>query len=133
LVKIIEKSFRMLKKNSKRQTRNRFDSRLRAQNLAQLINEKKGEDIVIFDLKNLSPITDYFVIANGLSDIHIRAIADHLMEYEKPDHVEGLEATSWILLDFFDVIVHVFSKETRQFYGLERLWGDAQIIEIKDD
>ena len=105
----------------------------RAKTLARLIDEKKGEEIIIFDLKGLSPITDYFVIANGLSDIHIRTIANYLMEYEKPHHVEGLEAASWALLDFFDVIVHLFLKETREFYGLERLWGDAPIIEQKND
>lgn len=98
-----------------------------------MIDQKKGEDIVIYDLRNLSPITDYFIISTGLSDVHVKTIAEHIMEQERPQHAEGLEAASWVLLDFIDVIVHVFSKETREFYGLERLWGDAPIVEYRSD
>jgi len=123
----------MSKRNSNIQLKSTADSQLLAKTLARLIDNKKGEEIVIFDLKEISPITDYFVIANGLSDIHMRTIADYLLEHEKPDHVEGLEAASWVLLDFIDVIVHLFSKETREFYGLELLWGDAPKIEFKND
>lgn len=133
MVKIMNKSSLMSKKSSSIERKKVLDSASRAKALAHLIDEKKGMEIVIFDLKNLSPITDYFVIANGLSDIHIRTIGDYLIEYEKPDHVEGLEAGSWVLLDFFDVIVHLFLEETREFYGLERLWGDASRIKLKND
>ncbi|UCD05974.1 MAG: ribosome silencing factor [candidate division WOR-3 bacterium] len=101
--------------------------------LANMIDQKKGEDIIIFDLRNLSPITDYFVISTGLSDVHVRTIAEHIIEKESPQHVEGLEAASWVLLDFFDVIVHVFSTDAREFYGLERLWGDAPVVEYTSD
>ncbi len=101
-----------------------------AKALARIISEKKGEDIIIFDLKDISPITDYFVIATGLSDIHNKTIAEHLSEFEEPNHIEGLEGGGWILLDYIDVIVHIFSKEAREFYGLERLWGDAPQIKI---
>jgi len=104
-----------------------------AKNLASMIDQKKGEDIVIYDLRNLSPITDYFIISTGLSDVHVRTIAEYIMEQERPRHAEGLEAASWVLLDFFDVIVHVFSRDTREFYGLERLWGDAPIVEYRSD
>ena len=121
----------MLKKSSNLRTKKHPISEARANTLACMIDDKKGEEIVIFDLRDLSPITDYFVIANGLSEIHLRTIADHLMEIEKPDHVEGLTASSWVLLDFIDVIVHLFLEETREFYGLERLWGDAPIVKIK--
>uniref|UniRef100_A0A7C4X9U5 Ribosomal silencing factor RsfS n=1 Tax=candidate division WOR-3 bacterium TaxID=2052148 RepID=A0A7C4X9U5_UNCW3 len=107
----------MLKKSSK--------SRNLAKALARIISEKKGEEIVIFDLRGISPITDYFVIAQGLSEIHNRTIAQYLAEYEDPDHIEGMESGGWILLDYVDVIVHIFLKEVREFYGLERLWGDA--------
>ncbi|MEO0106872.1 MAG: ribosome silencing factor [candidate division WOR-3 bacterium] len=110
----------MSKKNS--------DSCSLAKTLARIINERKGEDIVIFDLRGISPITDYFVIANGLSEIHNRTIAQYLLEYENPEHVEGMEGGGWILLDYVDVIVHIFLKEVREFYGLERLWGDAPQI-----
>ena len=109
------------------------DSIALAKNLASMIDQKRGEDIVIFDLRNLSPITDYFIISTGLSDVHVRTIAEHIMEQERPQHAEGLEAASWVLLDFIDVIVHVFSKEAREFYGLERLWGDAPVVEYSSD
>ncbi|MCX7994540.1 MAG: ribosome silencing factor [candidate division WOR-3 bacterium] len=101
-----------------------------AKELARIISDKKGEDIVIFDLRDISPITDYFVIATGLSDIHNRTIAEHLSEFAEPDHIEGLEGGGWILLDYIDVVVHIFSRQTREFYGLERLWGDAPQIKI---
>jgi len=101
--------------------------------LARLIDEKKGQDIIIFDLKGISPITDYFVICTGLSEIHNRTIAESLIEYEKPTHTEGLESGNWVLIDFIDVIVHVFSDETRQFYGLGRLWGDAPQVRYDSD
>jgi len=121
----------MLKKSSNLRSKKHPISETQANTLARMIDDKNGEEIVIFDLRDLSPIADYFVIANGLSEIHLRTIADHLMEYEKPDHVEGLAASSWVLLDFIDVIVHLFLKETREFYGLERLWGDAPIVKLK--
>ncbi|UCD19564.1 MAG: ribosome silencing factor [candidate division WOR-3 bacterium] len=100
-----------------------------AKKLARIIDEKRGEEIIIFDLRGLSPITDHFVIATGLSEVHVKNIADHLMKKESPQHIEGLEASSWVLLDFIDVVVHVFSKDARDFYGLERLWGDAPTID----
>jgi|UniRef100_A0A7C6AEI2 ribosome-associated protein len=96
-----------------------------AKELARIISDKKGEDIIIFDLRDISPITDFFVIATGLSDIHNKTIAEYLSEFEKPEHIEGIEGGGWILIDYIDVIVHIFSKEAREFYGLERLWGDA--------
>lgn len=123
----------MSKRKSNNTIKRTSDPQFLAKTLARLIDSKKGEEIVIFDLRGISPITDYFVIANGLSDIHIRTIADYLLEYETPDHVEGLEAASWTLLDFIDVIVHLFLKESRDFYGLERLWGDAPRVEFQDD
>ncbi len=104
-----------------------------ARRLARMIDQKKGEGIVIFDLRGLSPITDHFVIATGLSDVHVKTIAEHIIEQERPQHKEGMEASSWVLLDFIDVIVHLFSKDAREFYGLERLWGDAPTVEYGND
>ena len=109
------------------------DSTTLAKDLAALIDQKKGEEIIIFDLRGLSPITDYFVIATGLSDVHTKTMANHIIEHKDPQHSEGLEAATWVLLDFIDVIVHLFSKEAREFYGLERLWGDAPRLEIQSD
>jgi ribosome-associated protein len=108
-------------------------SMLLAKTLALLIDQKKGEDIHVFDLRGLSPITDFFVIATGLSEVHTKTLASHIIENEKPQYIEGLEAASWVLLDFIDVIVHIFSKEAREFYGLERLWGDAPKLEVSAD
>lgn len=101
-----------------------------AKTLAQIISDRKGDDIIIFDLREISPITDFFVIATGLSSIHNKTIAEYLIEYKKPNHSEGMEEGNWVLLDYIDVIVHIFSKETRDFYGLERLWGDAPEVKI---
>jgi ribosome-associated protein len=104
-----------------------------ARKLAGIIDGKKGERVLIFDLRGTSPIADFFVIASGLSEIHNQTIARHLADMKKPDHVEGMEEGTWILLDYFDVIVHLFLKETREFYGLERLWGDVPRIALEND
>lgn len=122
----------MSKKNSENKGTS-TDSLTLAKNIASLIEQKKGEDILIFDLRGLSPITDFFVIATGLSEVHMKTLTSHIVEHEDPQHVEGLGAASWVLLDFFDVIVHIFSADARTFYGLERLWGDAPIIETAND
>lgn len=92
--------------------------------------EKKGENIVILDIRKLSSIADYFVIASGTSDRHVRAIAENVLDRLeqkkiKCTHVEGIQESRWVLLDFSDIIVHVFYPETRGFYNLERLWGEA--------
>lgn len=104
-----------------------------AKHLATMVDQKKGEDVLIFDLRELSPITDFFVVATALSDVHTKTIARHIIEQASPQHIEGLEAASWVLLDFFDVIVHIFSKDAREFYGLERLWGDAPRVNSDND
>lgn len=109
-----------------------------AHTIAKLILEKKGEKVVIQDLRKLTTITDFFVICNVEVDVQAKAIVEHIKDQLifqsiKPWHTEGSQANSWILLDFVDVVVHVFKKESRGFYGLERLWGDAPMTEIKDD
>jgi len=100
--------------------------------------EKKASEIVVLDLKKVVDVTDYFVIAQGFTDIHVRAVSQHLQEkleekYDlKPWHVEGFENGRWVLIDYVDFVVHVFQPETRQFYQLERLWADAGRFEIED-
>ncbi|MCC7417473.1 MAG: ribosome silencing factor [Acidobacteria bacterium] len=96
---------------------------------------KKATDLVVLDLRKAAGFTDYFVIGSGANPRQIRAIADAVMEAlaeagVKPAHVEGYQRAEWILLDYFDFIVHVFVQETRAFYGLERLWGSAERIEM---
>lgn len=105
------------------------NSEILAKKLAALIEEKKGGDVLVFDLRGLSPIADFFVIATALSDVHVKTIANHISERESPQHIEGLTAATWVLLDFIDVVVHIFSRDAREFYGLERLWGDAPRVE----
>ena len=101
----------------------------------QFLQSKKATDIVKMDLKELTDITDYFVICTAESNLHAEALCDAVIEeMEKvgypPWHVEGDNDRSWLLIDFVDVVVHIFQQDTRQFYALERLWGDARIEEV---
>jgi ribosome-associated protein len=108
-----------------------MDSRKLAQLCRDLADNKKAEDIVVLDLRKLSTVTDYFVIASGTSEPHLRAIIDELtgkLRHEhglKPRAVDGTAHTGWEVLDFFDVIVHVMRADVRERYDLESLWGDA--------
>ena len=98
-------------------------------------DDKKADDVVLLDLRKAAGFADYFLICSGGNPRQIRAIADAIMEAlaadgAKPAHVEGYQRSEWILLDYFDFIVHIFSPETRLFYSLERLWGNAERVEI---
>jgi ribosome-associated protein len=98
---------------------------------------KKAFDIVILDLKKLTSATDYFVICSADSDTQVKAIADSVQDGmeavgEHIWHQEGYHAMRWILLDYVDVVAHVFHKDERSFYNLDRLWGDAKRTEIQD-
>ena len=100
--------------------------------------DRKALDIVVLDLKGLSSLTDYFVICSGNSDTHVQGIAEIIEESldEKKVriwHREGEKRSTWILLDYIDVIVHIFTKEAREFYSLERLWGDAPKTEYGNE
>jgi ribosome-associated protein len=108
-----------------------------AKKIANKALEKKALDIKIFDLRKLTTVTDFFVIATGGSDTHVKAIANHVEEEMEKNgvrlwHKEGYKSLKWVLLDYVDVVVHIFQREAREFYGMERLWGDAKITEIKD-
>jgi len=97
--------------------------------------DKKAIELVVLDLRKASGFTDFFLICSGSNPRQIRAIADAIMEAlaaqgVKPAHIEGYDRSEWILLDYFDFIVHIFAPETRLFYGLERLWGSAERIEL---
>jgi ribosome-associated protein len=97
--------------------------------------DKKATDVVVLDLRKAAAFADYFLICSGANPRQIRAIADAIMEAlaldgVKPAHVEGYERSEWVLIDYFDFIVHVFAPETRRFYGLERLWGNAERIDL---
>lgn len=115
-----------------------MDSKKLAFKLAELALNKKAEDIKILDLRNITPIADFFVICTANSEPQVKAIANEILvgaknEGETVWHKEGTNMKSWVLLDFIDVVVHVFLRETRGFYSLEKLWGDAEITDITDE
>ena len=98
--------------------------------------DKKAEHTVVLDLTKASAFTDFFVICQGTNKRQVQAIADGVQEAiakkgHKPALVEGYERGEWILIDYFDFIFHVFMPATREFYGLEKLWGDAERIEVQ--
>ena len=105
--------------------------------ISEIIFTKKGFNVLKVDLRNLVTFTDYFVICSADSDTQVKAIADQIDKVLSDDgircwHREGLKALSWVLLDYVDVVVHIFKKEARDFYNLEKLWGDAPSELMKD-
>ncbi len=100
--------------------------------------DKQARDLVVLDLREVAGFTDFFVICSGQSQRQVKAIADAVEETlrkataTKPSHVEGYERADWVLLDYFDFIVHVFTPAMREFYGLERLWGSAPQIAVPE-
>jgi ribosome-associated protein len=101
--------------------------------------DKKAEDVVVLDLRRTGGFTDYFVICTGGNARQMNAIADSVQDTlrqslgERPALAEGVDKSEWILLDYFNFVVHIFSRECRAFYGLERLWGNAERHEITDE
>lgn len=104
---------------------------------AKALSSKKGLDIKVIKIEDISVLADYMVIATGTSSTQVKAMADNV-EYELDNagvsvsHIEGYRSNTWILMDYIDVIVHVFIDETREFYDLERLWKDGEEIDISD-
>jgi len=114
-----------------------LDSKKLAQFIARLSLEKKAEDVIIMDMRELTNISDFFVVCSGDSNVQIKAISDYVFDELKNNkvkiwHVEGKSAANWVLLDLVDVVLHIFKPETREFYGLEKLWGDAKIERMED-
>lgn len=106
-----------------------------AQRAAALALDTKANDVVLLGLKDVTDLTDFFVIASGTSDTHVRSIAEHVQQELKREgvtvaHVEGLTQGRWVLLDYVDFVVHVFHPTLRDFYQLERLWSDAEVIPV---
>jgi ribosome-associated protein len=100
--------------------------------------DKKALDVVVLDLRHTMAFTDFFLLCSGQNTRQVHAIADAVEEAlravkVRPNHVEGYDRGEWVLMDFFTFIVHVFTPQTRDFYSLERLWGDAERIEISDE
>ena len=103
--------------------------------LAALV-DRRAVDPIVLDMREITLITDYFLICSGTSNVHIRALSDGVVEAMKeagvrPFGVEGKEGARWVLLDFGEVIVHIFAQEEREFYALDRLWGDAPRVELQ--
>ncbi|NTU67927.1 MAG: ribosome silencing factor [Chlorobiaceae bacterium] len=112
-------------------------SELLARRAAELSLEKKGEDVKILDLRGLTTVTDFFVIITADSERKAKAVSDHIIDElkedgERPTHVEGLETMRWILVDYVDVVVHIFQPDERRFYDLESLWSDAPVTRVVD-
>lgn len=114
-----------------------LDLDTRIGHIVDLIMDKKGEDIVVLDLRGITSIADTFILTTGNSSTQVKAIAGEIRDKmkhnygEHPWHIEGLEGQKWVLIDFVDVVVHVFDAETRSYYDLEHLWKDARSRKIE--
>ncbi len=113
-------------------------SRTLAKRIAELVTSKKAHDIVLMDLRKLSTAMDFFVVCTADSATQVKAVSDAVMEGTERIgvtvwHSEGQRALQWVLLDYVDVVVHVFHKEVRSFYSLERLWSDAKLHPVVDE
>lgn len=121
-------------------------SRNKTADSAQLIDtiteallEKKAKDIVLLDVRDLTTLTDYFIVCHGTSETQIRALAGNVTEKTKKQigeavwKQEGMDARRWIILDYVNIVVHIFNEEKREFYGIERMWSDAEKTEIEDN
>lgn len=114
-----------------------MDSKKFAYLIAEKIFNKKGYDVTLIDLKKIASFADYFIICSADSDVQVKAIADEVEKSLKDEgikcwHKEGYTALKWVLLDYVDVVVHIFKKESRLFYNLEKLWGDAPTENLVD-
>jgi ribosome-associated protein len=114
-----------------------MDSRKLALLCRELAGNKKAEDIVILDLRELSSVTDYFVIASGTSEPHLRAIVEEITDKLRDEHdrrpraIDGTFQAAWVVLDYFDAIIHIMRQDVRERYDLETLWGDAPRVRAR--
>lgn len=114
------------------------DSETLIEAITEALLEKKAKEIVLLDVRGLTTLTDYFVVCHGTSETQIKALANSVLDKtrekigEKAWKKEGLDARRWIILDYVNVVVHIFNEEKRNFYGIERMWNDAVRTEIKD-
>jgi ribosome-associated protein len=121
---------------AKTRARKRFPAQLATAIAAA--RDKKATELVVLDLRKTGAFTDYFLICTGSNPRQVHAIADAIEQalkakHVRPSHLEGYQRAEWILVDYFDFIVHVFAPQARAFYGLERLWGNAVRTELPDD
>ena len=109
-----------------------------AQRISELMLDKKAVDIIMIDVRKITTLTDVFVVCTSESEPQTRAITDHINQKMKEEgvkswHIEGYEHLDWVLIDFVHIVVHIFSKETREYYEFERLWADGKITHVKDE
>jgi len=107
--------------------------------ITEALLDKKARDIVLLDVRELTTLTDFFIVCHGTSDTQIKALADSVTEKTKKEigesvwKQEGMDTRRWIILDYVNIVVHIFSEEKREFYGIERMWSDAIKTEIEDN
>ena len=109
-----------------------------AQRISELMMEKKAVDIIIIDVRKITTLTDFFVVCTSESEPQTRAITDHINQKMKEEgvkswHIEGYEPLDWVLVDFVNIVAHIFSKESRKYYEFERLWADGTITIVQDE
>lgn len=115
-----------------------MESKILVEKIVSILNDRKAKRIETINIENVTIIADYFVICSGTSTTHNRGIADDIMEKLNKEglnctHLEGYETARWILLDYTDVVIHIFHEEDREFYNLERLWRDGKFAEIRPE
>ncbi len=112
--------------------------KITAKKIIEFALSKKAEDVLLFDLRKITSMADFFIICSGTSDVQVKAIAEAVIEGCKTKeltiyHVEGFDALTWVLIDLVDIVVHIFQTDVRKYYQLERLWGDAKIERYSDE
>ena len=112
-------------------------SQLNARRISELMLEKKALDVTIIDVRKITTLTDFFVLCTSESQPQSRAITDHIHQEMKKEkmkawHIEGYQQLDWVLVDFVNIVAHVFSKDAREYYEFERLWADGKITRVKD-
>ena len=121
----------------KKKTNNPLGSPFHARHISELMLEKKALDVTIIDVRKITTLTDFFVLCTSESQPQSRAITDHIHEEMKKEkmkvwHIEGYQQLDWVLVDFVNIVAHVFSKDAREYYEFERLWADGKITRVKD-
>ena len=106
--------------------------------IAQSLHDGKANDVVLLDLRPVSDVADYFILCSASSDPHMKSLVTDLvdklrLEGHKPWHIEGMEQRRWVLVDLVDIVVHIFKPDVREFYALDRLWGDAELTQLDEE
>jgi len=106
--------------------------------ISSTLLKRKAEKIIVMDLREVTTLADYFIVCNGLSDVHVKSLSDDVVEVareelnERPWRKEGLDTRRWVVLDYVNVVVHIFKEESRNHYSIEKMWSDAKITKIED-